>query len=85
MPFLILTLSLQHESSTIICYRNMIRDFRKLSDFVIKHKIKLDANAWRKLSAILMGKEKPTKETLDKLALLAGFQSWESLKRTFEE
>lgn len=44
----------------------MIRDFRKLSDFVIKHKIKLDANAWRKLSAILMGKEKPTKETLDK-------------------
>ena len=63
----------------------MIRDFRKLSDFVIKHKIKLDANAWRKLSAILMGKEKPAKETLDKLALLAGFQSWESLKRTFEE
>ena len=32
-----------------------------------------------------MGKEKPNKETLDKLALLAGFQSWESLKRTFEE
>ena len=63
----------------------MIREFRKLSDFVIKHKIKLDANAWRKLSAILMGKEQPTKETLDKLALLAGFQSWESLKRTFEE
>lgn len=63
----------------------MIREFRKLSDFIIKHKIKLDANAWHKLSAILMGKEKLTKETLDKLALLAGFQSWESLKRTFEE
>lgn len=63
----------------------MIREFRKLSDFIIKHKIKLDANAWHKLSAILMGKEKPTKETFDKLALLAGFQSWESLKRTFEE
>lgn len=63
----------------------MIREFRKLSDFIIKHKIKLDANAWHKLSAILMGKEKPTKETLDKLALLAGFQNWESLKRTFEE
>ena len=63
----------------------MIREFRKLSDFLTKHKIKLDAKAWHKLSAILTGNEKPTKETLDKLALLAGFQSWESLKRTFEE
>lgn len=63
----------------------MIREFRKLSDFLTKHKIKLDAKALHKLSAILTGKEKPTKETLDKLVLLAGFQSWESLKRTFEE
>lgn len=63
----------------------MIREFRKLSDFLTKHKIKLDTKALHKLSAILTGKEKPTKETLDKFALLAGFQSWESLKRTFEE
>lgn len=63
----------------------MIREFKKLSDFVNKHHVKLDAKGWHKLGAILQGKEKPTKETLDKLALLAGFQSWESLKKTFEE
>lgn len=62
----------------------MIREFKKLSEFVAKHKVKLDAKALQKLKAIVTGKEKPTRETLDKLALLAGFQDWESLKKTFE-
>ncbi len=63
----------------------MIREFKKLSEFVAKHKVKLDAKSLLKLKAIVTGKEKPTHETLDKLALLAGFQDWESLKKTFED
>lgn len=63
----------------------MIREFKKLSEFVAKHKVKLDAKSLLKLKAIVTGKEKPTGETLDKLALLAGFQDWESLKKTFED
>ncbi|MGM9708252.1 MAG: hypothetical protein ACI3ZB_01390 [Prevotella sp.] len=63
----------------------MIREFKKLSEFASKHKVKLEPKALCKLTDILMGKEKPTREMLDKLALLAGFQNWESLKKTFEE
>lgn len=63
----------------------MIREFKKLSEFASKHKVKLEPKALRKLTDILVGKEKPTREMLDKLALLAGFQNWESLKKTFEE
>lgn len=63
----------------------MIREFKKLSEFASKHKVKLEPKALRKLTDILTGKEKPTREMLDKLALLAGFQNWESLKKTFEE
>lgn len=62
----------------------MIREFKKFSEFASKHKVKLDAKSLHKLKAIVTGKEKPTPETLDKLALLAGFQDWQSLKRTFE-
>ena len=66
-------------------YSKMIREFKKLYEFASRHKVKLEPKALRKLTDILTGKEKPTRETLDKLALLAGFQNWESLKKTFEE
>lgn len=33
-----------------------------------------------KILALVRGKEKPSKETLDRLALLAGFQCWNDLK-----
>lgn len=65
--------------------QEMIREFKKLSEFAARHKVRLEPKALRKLTDILTGKEKPTRETLDRLALLAGFQSWESLKKTFEE
>ena len=40
----------------------------------------LKTEAVRKLVACLRGKEKPSREMLDKLSLLLGFQNWDSLK-----
>ncbi|MGN0069067.1 MAG: hypothetical protein ACI350_05000 [Prevotella sp.] len=34
----------------------------------------------KKLVGYISGKEKPTRETLDKISLLVGFQDWESFK-----
>lgn len=62
----------------------MTREFKKFSEFASKHKVRLDTKSVQKLKAIMTGKEKPTPETLDKLALLAGFQDWQSLRRSFE-
>ena len=36
--------------------------------------------AAKKVKTILHGMEKPSRDTLDKLSLLAGFQDWESLQ-----
>ena len=36
--------------------------------------------AMKHILAYLQGKEKPKKETLDKLALFVGFQSWDSFQ-----
>ncbi|MGI6223943.1 MAG: hypothetical protein ACOYJG_10055 [Prevotella sp.] len=36
-------------------------------------------SSMRRVESILSGKEKPSKQTLNRLALLAGFQSWEDL------
>lgn len=45
----------------------------------IEHKLgrKLNGEALVKLWHVLRGKEKPSKKTLDKLALFAGFQTWD--------
>ena len=40
----------------------------------------LKTEAVRRLVACLRGKEKPSREMLDKLALIFGFQDWDSLK-----
>lgn len=53
-------------------------DFEKLASFfAIKHHIKLNADALHKVWNYVSGKEKPTKKTLNKLALFAGYQSWD--------
>ena len=70
MPLAIFALPLR-ASNHINNDSKMIREFKKLSEFASKHKVKLEPKALR--------------EMLDKLALLAGFQNWESLKKTFEE
>ena len=37
-------------------------------------------SSMKRVESILSGREKPSKQTLNRLALLAGFQSWEDLK-----
>lgn len=53
-------------------------DFEKMATlFSVKHHLKFSAQALHKVWGYMTGKEKPSKETLDKLALFVGFQSWD--------
>lgn len=53
-------------------------DFEKLASmFSVKHQLKISAGALHKVWGYVSGKEKPTKETLNKLALFVGYQSWD--------
>lgn len=53
-------------------------DFEKLASFfAVKHHIKLNAEALRKVWHYVSGKEKPTKKTLNKLALFLVYQCWD--------
>ena len=53
-------------------------DFEKLADhFSMKHHLKVSAQGLHKVWGYMRGKEKPSRETLDKLALFVGFQSWD--------
>ena len=40
----------------------------------------ISLSSMKRVESILSGREKPSKQTLNRLALLAGFQSWEDLK-----
>ena len=50
---------------------------KDLEAMLTKHHAKLSAHALKKIWGYISGAEKPSKKTLDKLALLAGFQSWD--------
>jgi len=53
-------------------------DFEKLASFFsVKHHLKISAQGLHKVWGYLSGKEKPTQETLNKLALFVGYQSWD--------
>ena len=52
----------------------MIQDLKVLAEHIEKKVGK--AHVFYKMWDVLKGKEKPSRQTLDKLALLAGFQSW---------
>ena len=43
------------------------------------HQIHLETSSLKKLIGYFRGKEKPSKKTLDRLALFAGFQNWKDL------
>lgn len=58
-------------------------DFERMSLFFSQHHINLKSSSLKKIWHYLSGVEKPSHETLDRLALFAGFQDWESLKNTF--
>ena len=60
---------------------NLSSDFDKLERIFGKHNVLLKSQALNKVWGFLKGKEKPSKETLDKVALFAGFQDWESFQK----
>ena len=61
-----------------IIYNNMMKhDLKLLGEALEK---KMGAHKLHKMWDVLKGKEKPSKQTLDRLALLAGFQSWDDFQ-----
>jgi hypothetical protein len=46
---------------------------------------KIDEKTSIRMRKILNGVENPSLDTLDRLAILAGFQDWKSLKKTFND
>lgn len=61
-------------------------DFAKLSEKLrVNHSINLTEQSLKKIfKAIKINpKEKPTRKTLDRLSLFAGFQSWKELQDAF--
>ncbi|WP_297261646.1 hypothetical protein [uncultured Prevotella sp.] len=55
---------------------------KKLFD-TVEHKLERipqKVRALDKLRLYITGKEKPSRETLDRISLLVGFQDWESFK-----
>ena len=51
-----------------------------LSASLEKQHIHLHSKSLHKLLGYLSGREKPSRKTLDRLALFAGFQNWKDLK-----
>ena len=58
---------------------------KKLFD-TVEHeleRIPQKVRALDKLRLYITGKEKPSRETLDRISLLVGFQDWDSFKEAF--
>ena len=55
-------------------------DFEKLAIEFARHRVSLHPSALRKVWMHLADSGKPTPETLDKIALFVGFQSWKDFK-----
>ena len=60
---------------------NLSSDFDRRERIFGKHNVLVKSQALKKVWGFLKGKEKPSKETLDKVALFAGFQDWESFQK----
>ena len=58
-------------------------DLKKLFETIEKRieRLPQSLKALDKLTGYIKGAEKPKRETLDKLSLLAGFQDWESFQK----
>ncbi len=54
-------------------------DLERLSDRLALYHIHLGSASLKKLIGYFKGIEKPSKKTLDRLALFAGFQNWKDL------
>ena len=77
-------ISLQKEAgSKLVEKARTGNDFERISTFFSHHHINLAPSSLKKLWNYLSEVEKPSRQTLDRLSLFAGFQDWESLKATF--
>lgn len=61
--------------------KELANDLERLSGRLALHHIYLQSTSLRKLMGYIKGKEKPSKKTLDRLALFAGFQNWKDLSK----
>ncbi|WP_077195569.1 hypothetical protein [Prevotella ihumii] len=61
-------------------YAHLSADYEKISAKLKQHHIHLEAKSLRKLWTYVHTAEKPSKKTLDRLALFAGFQNWKDLQ-----
>ena len=60
-------------------------DFEKLASiFSVKHHLKVSAQGLHKVWNYVSGKEKPSRETLNKLALFVGYQSWDDFHEALD-
>lgn len=59
--------------------KELASDLERLSGRLALHHIHLESASLKKLIGYFTGKEKPSKKTLDRLALFAGFQNWKDL------
>lgn len=57
-------------------------DFEKLARIFSMRHVHVSSLSLKKVWAHVSGAEKPSRDTLDKLALFVGFQDWESFKET---
>lgn len=54
-------------------------DFERLSSHLLRHHVNLSSASLRKLWELVTGKRKLSPATKNRLALFAGFQSWDDL------
>ncbi len=59
--------------------QHVTTDFEHLSQALSRHHIHLHSTSVKKLWEVVTGKRKLSPETLDRLALFAGFQDWKDL------
>ncbi|MCI6551393.1 MAG: hypothetical protein MR450_11165 [Prevotella sp.] len=61
---------------------DLASDFEKLAHLFSLRHVPVSSMSLKKVWAHVQHAEKPSRETLDKLALFVGFQDWESFKET---
>ena len=59
--------------------KELASDLERLSSRLAFHHIHLESSSLKKVVDYFKGEEKPSKKTLDRLALFAGFQNWKDL------
>ena len=74
---------LHHGGCRLVEHAKPQKDFEQASTVLAHNHVHLSAGSLKRLWGYLTGHEKPSTEFLNRLALFAGFQDWESLRKTF--